>query len=662
MHQASFTRDGAYAAESPQRQQPLTLSLSSEVVEPQWSTSPDVSSGTSVTQSLSALSLDGEDKGPQTASTVFEHATPKTRKASPGTYAAAATLDFRSSINKDLWDSIDSEVLDQRQSSGGYEAPTPVGASASLPVHPLTTDSLSSTKTIGLFDAGHPVPERGASRGEPRRAEPPSNGVGLSFPFEDDHRRLFSPSSAAEPAGLDFDAHAGYPQQRHAGQPSSPYVSIPDFFSQGDFLSGPLGYHSSPSLPVQPHHVHPGHGQAAPMYPRRSISQQALGHQERGQQNGHLFATRSHSLSDETYAGVSAHGQNFDKAHGAHPQYLQLPQSFTDDSGGHFNGVPRFRSMDSLLQPQVSLHNLNVISANGVHVKSVQAVQAIDPVSGQAKMFIAAPEGSFSPAHLLGATQGASNPMVGSTPEPPISRGPPSGPSPSISKRESSDDRPLNVSEEAVDGLIYEIHFKRSSRYFFLHPRGPRDVKTGDHVKVEADRGEDLGKVVATHPVGMFMGEDNAQPTAGFKSRYASLHERKRLIRHALDEEVAALDEKCREEEAVLKICRQKAKFRGLPMTVIDAEYQFDRHKLTFFFEAERRIDFRELVRDLFAVYKTRIWLQQVESVSEGTSTASASPSEASSTSAAATASGASSTVVSSTTSTPPTPTQSLVY
>ena len=47
-------------------------------------------------------------------------------------------------------------------------------------------------------------------------------------------------------------------------------------------------------------------------------------------------------------------------------------------------------------------------------------------------------------------------------------------------------------------------------------------------------------------------------------------------------------------------------------MHVIDAEYQFDRHKLTFFFEADRRIDFRELVRDLFSVYKTRIWLQQV--------------------------------------------------
>jgi hypothetical protein len=53
-------------------------------------------------------------------------------------------------------------------------------------------------------------------------------------------------------------------------------------------------------------------------------------------------------------------------------------------------------------------------------------------------------------------------------------------------------------------------------------------------------------------------------------------------------------------------------------MHVIDAEYQFDRHKLTFFFEAEGRIDFRELVRDLFSIYKTRIWMQQLDKTDLG--------------------------------------------
>jgi len=54
-------------------------------------------------------------------------------------------------------------------------------------------------------------------------------------------------------------------------------------------------------------------------------------------------------------------------------------------------------------------------------------------------------------------------------------------------------------------------------------------------------------------------------------------------------------------------------------MTVVDAEYQFDRHKLKFFFEAEGRIDFRELVRDLFSMYKTRIWMQQLDKSTSAT-------------------------------------------
>ena len=53
-------------------------------------------------------------------------------------------------------------------------------------------------------------------------------------------------------------------------------------------------------------------------------------------------------------------------------------------------------------------------------------------------------------------------------------------------------------------------------------------------------------------------------------------------------------------------------------MNVVDAEYQFDRHKLTFFFEAEGRVDFRELVRDLFSMYKTRIWMQQLDKNTSG--------------------------------------------
>ena len=57
----------------------------------------------------------------------------------------------------------------------------------------------------------------------------------------------------------------------------------------------------------------------------------------------------------------------------------------------------------------------------------------------------------------------------------------------------------------------------------------------------------------------------------------------------------------------------EKVAERQLPLTILDAELQFDRHKLVFFFEADRRIDFRELVSELFSQYKTRIWMQQVD-------------------------------------------------
>jgi hypothetical protein len=85
------------------------------------------------------------------------------------------------------------------------------------------------------------------------------------------------------------------------------------------------------------------------------------------------------------------------------------------------------------------------------------------------------------------------------------------------------------------------------------------------------------------------------------------------LVRLATADERAQLPQKTIEESKTLQVCRDKILSRGLPMEIRDAEYQFDRHKLTFYFEADKRIDFRELVSDLFALYKTRIWMQQID-------------------------------------------------
>lgn len=161
---------------------------------------------------------------------------------------------------------------------------------------------------------------------------------------------------------------------------------------------------------------------------------------------------------------------------------------------------------------------------------------------------------------------------------------------------------------------VYNVKFKRTQRPFEIGPRLTRDLKVGTYVKVEADRGEDLGIVVGlvkgTHRSSSFGGGMDELPTAGAAGMP---HDQKKIIRLATHDEVALLQIKRDEEDELLRVCRMKVRQRGLPMNVVDAEYQFDRHKLTFFFEAEGRVDFRELVRDLFSIYKTRIWMQQLD-------------------------------------------------
>lgn len=184
--------------------------------------------------------------------------------------------------------------------------------------------------------------------------------------------------------------------------------------------------------------------------------------------------------------------------------------------------------------------------------------------------------------------------------------------------------------------VVYNVKFKRTQRSFILGQRVPRDIKIGCYVKVEADRGEDLGIVVSRMPAEKFNATGRSNFRLGIGAPGVSVSssgevasgvagppavlpgaggaaDLKRVIRLATHDEVSLLAVKREEEDELLKICKGKVRQRGLPMNVVDAEYQFDRHKLTFFFEAEGRIDFRELVRDLFSIYKTRIWMQQLD-------------------------------------------------
>lgn len=167
------------------------------------------------------------------------------------------------------------------------------------------------------------------------------------------------------------------------------------------------------------------------------------------------------------------------------------------------------------------------------------------------------------------------------------------------------------VGPSSSSRVVYTVKFKRSQRNFILSPHIQGEIKIGTYVKVEADRGHDLGIVLSRVPIEKFS-KYGSNDSSSSSSR-TTLPDMKKIISVASNEEISLLQVKKEEEDELLKICRSKAAQKGLNMNVVDAEYQFDRHKLTFFFEAEGRIDFRELVRELFSIYKTRIWMQQTD-------------------------------------------------
>lgn len=80
--------------------------------------------------------------------------------------------------------------------------------------------------------------------------------------------------------------------------------------------------------------------------------------------------------------------------------------------------------------------------------------------------------------------------------------------------------------------------------------------------------------------------------------------------------DIRRMMEKLKDEYDAMMICREKVAQRGLPMQIVDAEYQWDRRKLTFYFKADKRVDFRELTKENFRIFKvsrrTRLWLTAV--------------------------------------------------
>lgn len=143
---------------------------------------------------------------------------------------------------------------------------------------------------------------------------------------------------------------------------------------------------------------------------------------------------------------------------------------------------------------------------------------------------------------------------------------------------------------------VIGVRFRNAGKVYFFDPL-QMNIKTGDHVIVETARGIEYGVVV----LGGREVDDKKviQPL-------------KPVIRMATqaDEEVESRN-KDKEKEA-FRVCQEKIRKHDLQMKLIDAEYTFDNNKVLFYFTADGRIDFRELVKDLAAVFKTRIELRQI--------------------------------------------------
>lgn len=148
---------------------------------------------------------------------------------------------------------------------------------------------------------------------------------------------------------------------------------------------------------------------------------------------------------------------------------------------------------------------------------------------------------------------------------------------------------------------LVEVEFKSMRRDFFINEQN-LDLKPGDYVLVEALRGVDLGRV---HLVG-----EKVHQKRNFLGIVGQLM--RKVIRLANEDDLNKLRKNREDEIKAYYIFKQRVKVFNLEMKLIDVEYQFDRNRLTFYFTAGGRVDFRAFVRDLAKIFKTRIELWQI--------------------------------------------------
>ncbi|MBR5407742.1 MAG: stage 0 sporulation family protein [Lachnospiraceae bacterium] len=143
---------------------------------------------------------------------------------------------------------------------------------------------------------------------------------------------------------------------------------------------------------------------------------------------------------------------------------------------------------------------------------------------------------------------------------------------------------------------VIGVRFRTAGKVYYFDPKDI-EMKKGEHVIVETARGVEYGTVVM--PTTEMEDSEVTQPL-------------KPVIRKATEDDSEKEKRNREKEREAFKICKEKIVKHGLEMKLIDAEYTFDNNKVLFYFTADGRVDFRELVKDLASVFRTRIELRQI--------------------------------------------------
>ena len=153
-----------------------------------------------------------------------------------------------------------------------------------------------------------------------------------------------------------------------------------------------------------------------------------------------------------------------------------------------------------------------------------------------------------------------------------------------------------NGSPVAEAAEVIEVVFKGRRRAYFANPR-ELPAHEGDYVVVQAERGEDLGRV---------------HHTSEWVKRSGLHGSLRQVLRAARPQDLELLERNRAKEERAFQICKDRIIQRDVEMKLVDCEYQLDGNRITFYFTAEKRVDFRDLVKDLAAAFRTRIELRQI--------------------------------------------------